>query len=73
MDFPLDLTEEILAEQGFTLDAAGFEAAMKKQRETARAARKVTNYMGADVTLYDSIDPSITSTFVGYDKLEYTS
>ena len=71
--FPLDLTEEILAEQGFTLDAAGFEAAMKKQRETARAARKVTNYMGADVTVYESIDPSITSTFVGYDKLEHTS
>ncbi|MBO5348043.1 MAG: alanine--tRNA ligase [Lachnospiraceae bacterium] len=71
--FPLDLTEEILEEHGFTLDAAGFEAAMKKQRETARAARKVTNYMGADVTVYESIDPSITSTFVGYDKLEYTS
>ena len=71
--FPLDLTEEILAEQGFTLDVAGFEAAMKKQRETARAARKVTNYMGADVTVYESIDPSITSTFVGYDKLEHAS
>ena len=71
--FPLDLTEEILEEQGFTLDAAGFEAAMKKQRETARAARKVTNYMGADVTVYESIDPAITSAFVGYDKLEYTS
>ena len=71
--FPLDLTEEILDEQGFTLDAAGFEAAMKKQRETARAARKVTNYMGADVTVYESIDPAITSVFVGYDKLEYTS
>ena len=71
--FPLDLTEEILEEQGFTLDAAGFEAAMKKQRETARAARKVTNYMGADVTVYESIDPAVTSTFVGYDKLEFTS
>ncbi len=71
--FPLDLTEEILEEQGFTLDAAGFEAAMKKQRETARAARKVTNYMGADVTVYESIDPSVTSVFVGYDKLEHTS
>ncbi len=71
--FPLDLTEEILAEQGFTLDAKGFEAAMKKQRDTARAARKVTNYMGADVTVYESIDPSITSVFVGYDKLEHAS
>lgn len=71
--FPLDLTEEILEEQGFTLDAAGFEAAMKKQRETARGARKVTNYMGADVTVYESIDPSITSAFVGYDRLQHSS
>ncbi len=71
--FPLDLTEEILAEQGFTLDAAGFEAAMKKQRDTARAARKVTNYMGADVTVYESIDASVTSKFVGYDTLEHDS
>jgi len=71
--FPLDLTEEILAEHGFTLDAEGFTAAMKKQRDTARAARKVTNYMGADVTVYESIDPSITSVFVGYDKLEHAS
>ncbi len=71
--FPLDLTEEILAEQGFTLDAEGFAAAMKKQRDTARAARKQTNYMGADVTVYESIDPSVTSAFVGYDALEHTS
>lgn len=71
--FPLDLTEEILEEKGLTIDAAGFEKAMAKQRETARKARKVTNYMGADVTVYESIDPSITSKFVGYDHLEYTS
>ena len=71
--FPIDLTEEILEELGFTLDTEGFEAAMKKQRDTARAARKVTNYMGADVTVYESIDPSVTSKFVGYDSLEHTS
>ncbi len=71
--FPLDLTEEILAEQGFTVDIEGFEAAMKEQREKARAGRKQTNYMGADVTVYESIDPTITSVFVGYDRLEHTS
>jgi len=71
--FPLDLTEEILLEQGLSIDIEGFEAAMKAQRDKARAARKQTNYMGADVTVYESIDPSITSTFVGYDKLEHTS
>ena len=37
--FPLDLTEEIAAEQGIKVDRAGFEAAMSEQRERARAAR----------------------------------
>ena len=39
----------------------------------ARTARKVTNYMGADATVYDEIDPSITTEFVGYDNDSYTS
>ena len=43
---------------------------MNEQREKARKARKTTNYMGADATVYDDIDPAITSKFVGYDKLE---
>ncbi len=71
--FPVDLTQEILEEKGFTIDEAGFKKAMDVQRETARKARKVTNYMGADVTVYESIDPSITSEFVGYDRLEETA
>lgn len=71
--FPLDLTMEILEEKGFTVDQKGFEAAMAQQKEKARKARKVTNYMGADVTVYESIDPSITSAFVGYDKLVHQS
>ena len=71
--FPLDLTKEILEEKGFTVDETGFAAAMKEQKDKARAARKVTNYMGADVTVYESIDPAITSKFVGYDRLEHSS
>ncbi len=71
--FPLDLTEEILAESGMTLDEEGFQAAMQEQKDKARKARKVTNYMGADVTVYESIDPGVTSTFVGYDRLTHTS
>ena len=67
--FPYDLTMEIMEEKGFTIDEEGFKAAMKHQKDTARGARKVTNYMGADVTVYESIDPSITSEFVGYDSL----
>ncbi|MDE5937722.1 MAG: alanine--tRNA ligase [Lachnospiraceae bacterium] len=67
--FPLDLTREILEEKGFTVDEEGFTACMQEQKEKARAARKVTNYMGADVTVYESIDPAITTEFVGYDRL----
>ncbi len=71
--FPLDLTREILEEKGFSVDEEGFAAAMQKQKETARKARKTTNYMGADVTVYESIDPAITSVFVGYDRLTHDS
>ena len=71
--FPLDLTKEILEEAGFSIDEAGFKAAMEEQRVKARTARKVTNYMGADATVYDEIDAAVTSVFVGYDKLVHDS
>ena len=71
--FPVDLTREILEEKNLGIDEEGFAAAMKKQKEQARAARKTTNYMGADVTVYQSIDPAITTEFVGYDKLQADS
>lgn len=71
--FPLDLTMEILEEKGFCVDEKGFAACMQEQKVKARAARKTTNYMGADVTVYESIDPSITTKFVGYDRLVHDS
>lgn len=71
--FPIDLTIEILEEKGFSVDEAGFQEAMENQRETARAARETTNYMGADVTIYQSIDASVESAFVGYDRLTHQS
>ncbi len=71
--FPLDLTKEILEEAGYTIDEAGFKAAMEEQRVKARTARKVTNYMGADATVYDEIDAAVTTAFVGYDNLVYDS
>lgn len=71
--FPIDLTKEILEEKGMQVDEEGFHTSMEVQRKTARAARGETNYMGADVTVYESIDPSITSTFVGYENLAWKS
>lgn len=71
--FPVDLTREILEEKGLKIDEEGFEKAMAEQRETAKGTFGETNYMGADVTIYESIDPSVTSTFVGYDHLAWES
>ena len=71
--FPLDLTKEILEEAGYTIDEEGFKASMEEQRVKARNAREVTNYMGADETVYDEIDASVTSEFVGYDRLTHIS
>lgn len=71
--FPMDLTQEILEEKGFTIDEEGFKKCMEEQREKARSSRKETNYMGVDATVYDEIDTSITSEFVGYDRLVHES
>ena len=71
--FPLDLTKEILEEKGYQVDEDGFKAAMDEQRKKARDAREVTNYMGADATVYDQIDTSVTTEFVGYDHLTFDS
>ena len=67
--FPIDLTAEILEEKGFSYDEEGFKACMEKQRQTARSARKETNYMGADADVYNQIESEMTTEFVGYDKL----
>ena len=71
--FPIDLTKEILEEKGMSVDEVAFKSCMQEQKDKARAARKVSNYMGADVTVYESLDPAITSTFVGYDALTFES
>ncbi|MQN01670.1 MAG: alanine--tRNA ligase [Lachnospiraceae bacterium] len=67
--FPVDLTNEILEERGFSVDMDGFKASMEEQKEKARAARKTSNYMGKAATVYDDIDKTLTTEFVGYDKL----
>lgn len=71
--FPFDLTKEILEEKGFEVDEKGFREAMEVQRVTARSARGTSNYMGAEETVYQQIDAGVTSVFVGYDNLSYSS
>ena len=65
--FPMDLTEDILAEDGLTIDEAGFQKLMEEQRARARAARGDLSdaWKGLDLGL----DNTPTG-FVGYDRLE---
>ncbi|MCQ2515585.1 MAG: alanine--tRNA ligase [Saccharofermentans sp.] len=71
--FPLDLTKEIAADSGLTVDEDGFKAAMKIQKETARQATKenVSNTAWGGNKLPDELlnDKSAT-TFEGYEKFE---
>ena len=66
----MDLTKEILEEKGYEIDEEGFKKEMEIQRTRARESRQVSNYMGADATVYDEIDPSVTTVFTGYDHLD---
>ncbi|MDR0814082.1 MAG: alanine--tRNA ligase [Oscillospiraceae bacterium] len=65
--FPYDLTEELAAEAGLTLDRAGFDAEMQAQRERARKARAETV---GDVSWegFDFGDTQVTE-FTGYNSL----
>ena len=67
--FPLDLTKEIVAEQGITVDEEGFAAALKKQRDTARADRMRRDISGWAADLFSAVDAPATE-FLGYDMLE---
>ncbi len=68
--FPVDLMEEILADEGFSLDIEAFKAEMEKQRTRARNARATDTYMGAEETVFHKLDPAMATEFVGYDKNE---
>ncbi|NFG62600.1 alanine--tRNA ligase [Clostridium sp. CMCC3677] len=66
--FPMELTKEILEDEGLSLDEDGFHEEMKEQRERARSARKTSNYMGTDVKTLDIISGEIETTFDGYEN-----
>ncbi len=66
--FPLDLTQDIIKDEGITVDIAGFEAAMGVQREKSKAAWKGTgDERVAGVYLKLAAD-GVSSRFVGYES-----
>jgi alanyl-tRNA synthetase len=60
--FPLDLTADVLREKGMAVDEAGFDAAMERQREQARAAGKFKVAQGLEYS-------GAETTFHGYESL----
>ncbi|KZS47529.1 alanine--tRNA ligase [Paenibacillus glucanolyticus] len=63
--FPFDLTEDYASENGLTVDREGFDAAMKEQRDRARAARHETESMKIQGGVLS--DYTVKSEFVGYN------
>src|SRR5918995_1537524 len=61
--FPVEVTREVLAERGLSLDEAGFEAAMRAQRDRAREAMQ-----GYDRVVAAFRDREVRSRFVGYER-----
>ena len=68
--FPLDLTKEILGEEGIKVDEEAFHEEMKKQRERARIARGENDSVGWEEDPFAHLDSEIRSDFVGYDSIE---
>ncbi|PGM93407.1 alanine--tRNA ligase [Bacillus cereus] len=62
--FPIELTEEYAEEAGMTVDQAGFENEMEKQRERARAARQDVDSMQVQGGVLGEV--KVASEFVGY-------
>jgi alanyl-tRNA synthetase len=62
--FPIDLTALILRERGFSLDEAGFETELQKQKARSRAASEVSTED------WSVLIPGNVETFVGYDQTE---
>ncbi len=66
--FPLDLTEEILHEQGFEIDRAAFDSNLKMQQERARAAAR--SALGSEDEEKYKKAAGLETEFTGYDTLE---
>ncbi len=65
LGFPLEVTKEVCAEAGFTVDEAGYEAAMKEAQERSRGAGGMDSvYSGVEVRYAFPVTPTV---FVGYE------
>ncbi|MFE1078840.1 alanine--tRNA ligase [Nocardiopsis alba] len=72
--FPIDLTLEMAAEQGLSVDETAFRELMQRQRDTAKADAKAKKLGNADISLYAGLHENAGDTdFLGYSDTESES
>lgn len=71
--FPLDLTKDVLEEEGFKVDEEAFNQEMLAQKERARSGRLDTSAEAWKEDIYAKLDKSITTRFVGYESYKADS
>jgi alanyl-tRNA synthetase len=68
--FPVEVTREIVAERGLSLDEEGFEQAMEEQRRRARASSKGAEEQERETIIRFAREAERGTEFVGYEKAE---
>ncbi len=71
--FPLELTKEILEEEGMQVDEEGFKSEMQKQKERARNARHSTEGESWKEDIYSQLGDDVKSKFEGYSNEKTSS
>lgn len=71
--FPIDLTREILEDDGLSVDEGGFKVAMEAQRDRARKSRTAHGYLDSDLGVYTELAGVVTTEFVGYEQGEIST
>ncbi len=66
--FPLELTVELAEEEGLKVDEKGFADAMEEQKQKAREGKNFSQKLTGQ-GVFDSLDESVKSEFLGYDAL----
>ncbi|MBR1861215.1 MAG: alanine--tRNA ligase, partial [Lachnospiraceae bacterium] len=67
--FPVEVTLEMAEEEGLTVDEEGFKKAMEQQKELARSNQNFSSNLSISTGVFDSLDPSVKTEFLGYDAL----
>ena len=67
--FPLELTEELAAEESLTVDGEGFKTSMEEQKQKAREGQKFAAKLDTSANVFDVLGDDVKTEFIGYDTI----